>query len=283
MAGFLAELRADLRSRIPLLVWVLTTAVLAATGPFGSYGEMTLAERGLFWAPVLAVCIAAATLIRAFVYGALNLRSGLGGSVLITALMCLALCPPLMLVLHGLFGERPASMPGLAEIVLLIASVSLGVCSLRHSAEIPGEPGEGPAEAAVPVAESGSGSGAAAEAPQLPRLMRRVDPGLQGDLWSMTVRDHYVDVVTSAGPVSLLMRFGDAIEEAEPVEGLQIHRSHWVALSAIEGIDREGQRLFVRVKGGQRLPVSKAHRAKVEEHPGLPPAPQTTPAVSSAA
>lgn len=279
MAGFLSELRADLQSRIPLLVWVLTTAVLAATGPFGSYGEMSLGQRGMFWAPVLAICIGAATLIRAFVYGGLKIRNHLIGSVLITALMCLALCPPLILVLGVLFGDRPASMPDLEEIVLLIASVSLGVCSLRHSAEI----------VVAPLADTAEDLVSPPAPPPVPedcpaaqsRLMRRIAPELQGDLWSMTVRDHYVDVVTSVGPVSLLMRFGDAIEEAEPVEGLQIHRSHWVALSAVEGTDREGQRLFVRVKGGQRLPVSKAHRAKVDERLGLPPA--TPPAVSTAA
>lgn len=268
MAGFLSELRADVRSRIPLLVWVLTTAVLAATGPFGSYGEMSLLARALFWAPVLAIGIAVATLIRAFVYGTLGLRDRLAGSLLITLLLCLVLCPPLMITLGALFGDREASMPGLPEIVLLVASVSLGVCSLRHSAEIAAVPPADPPPSAVPP----SAAPPADETPA-PRLMRRIAAELQGDLVSMTVRDHYVDVVTSAGPSSLLMRFGDAIHEAEPVEGLQIHRSHWVALAAVQGVEREGPRLFVHVSGGQRLPVSKAHRAKVEERLGLTAAP----------
>ncbi len=272
MAGFLSELRADVRSRIPLLVWVLTTAVLAATGPFGSYGEMSLLARALFWAPVLAIGIAVATLIRAFVYGTLGLRDRLAGSLLITLLLCLVLCPPLMITLGALFGDREASMPGLPEIVLLVASVSLGVCSLRHSAEIAAVPPDDPPADPPPPAAPPPAAPPADETPA-PRLMRRIAADLQGDLVSMTVRDHYVDVVTSAGPSSLLMRFGDAIHEAEPVEGLQIHRSHWVALAAVQGVEREGPRLFVRVSGGQRLPVSKAHRAKVEERLGLTAAP----------
>lgn len=276
MAGFLSELRADVRSRIPLLVWVLTSAVLAATGPFGSYGEMSLLARALFWAPVLAIGIAVATLIRAFVYGTLGLRDRLAGSLLITLLLCLVLCPPLMITLGALFGDREASMPGLPEIVLLVASVSLGVCSLRHSAEIAAAPlADLPPDAPdlPPSALPPSVPALPAEETPAPRLMRRIAAELQGDLVSMTVRDHYVDVVTSAGPSSLLMRFGDAIHEAEPVEGLQIHRSHWVALAAVQGVERDGPRLFVLVSGGQRLPVSKAHRAKVEERLGLTAAP----------
>ena len=176
-----------------------------------------------------------------------------------------------MITLGALFGDREASMPGLPEIVLLVASVSLGVCSLRHSAEIAAAPlADLPPDPPVPLP---SVPPLPAEEMPAPRLMRRIAAEVQGDLVSMTVRDHYVDVVTSAGPSSLLMRFGDAIHEAEPVEGLQIHRSHWVALAAVQGVERDGPRLFVLVSGGQRLPVSKAHRAKVEERLGLTAAP----------
>ena len=96
-----------------------------------------------------------------------------------------------------------------------------------------------------------------------PRLVQRLDPGLRGPILSISVRDHYVDVMTGHGTASLLMRFGDAIAEAG-VAGAQVHRSHWVAWDAIDTVEREGAKLFLRLKPGMRVPVSKNHRDKLE-------------------
>lgn len=87
---------------------------------------------------------------------------------------------------------------------------------------------------------------------------------MQGALWAISVRDHYVDVRTSTGQASLLMRLSDAMAEAEPVEGIQVHRSHWVAWAAVAAAEREGARLFLRLQDGARIPVSRAHRPRVE-------------------
>lgn len=92
-----------------------------------------------------------------------------------------------------------------------------------------------------------------------------MEPELRGALVSMTVRDHYVDVVTSAGLSSLLLRFSDAMDETEGVPGAQVHRSHWVAWSAVTGTEREPGKLFLLLSDGSRIPVSRAHRAKLEE------------------
>lgn len=71
--------------------------------------------------------------------------------------------------------------------------------------------------------------------------------------------------MTSAGPSSLLMRFSDAIEETLGVPGAQVHRSHWVAWDAVTGVEREPGKLFLILTDGSRIPVSRAHRDKLEE------------------
>ena len=256
MKGFLEELKGDLQSRVPVIVWILVTLAVGATGPFGSYGVLSLSQRLLFWAPVMAVGVLVSTLIRAWAYGGLGLRGRLWGSVLSTGVITLVLSPPLLLINHLLF---PGIGPGLDEVALLVASVSAGVCAIRHTTEAPRtEDAPPPAPQAVAV----------------PRLLRRIE-GADGALVSITVRDHYVDIATSAGTESLLMRFGDAIAEAEPVVGLKVHRSHWVAEAAVTGTEREGPKLFVRLVNGQRLPVSRANQAQVEARFGeavsLPP------------
>lgn len=258
MAGFLAELKSDFQSKTPYVIWVICSGVLATTGPFGTYATVSLSGRLAYWLPTLAICVGISTVIRAFVCGGLGMKDTVRGFVLTTALICLVLCPPFYLAATLILMDRQSSTPGLTEIVLLVGSISMGMILLRQSVQ----PDPQVPESAV---EEAPVNGA-----QL-RLMRRLAPEMRGDLWAITVSDHHVEVVTSKGRSNLLMRLGDAILEAEPVEGDQVHRSHWVAWSAVDGHDRDGARLFLRMKDGSRVPVSRANRLKVEERLGIAP------------
>lgn len=72
------------------------------------------------------------------------------------------------------------------------------------------------------------------------------------------MQDHYVDVHTDKGNTLVLMRLADAIAEMEGVSGMQIHRSHWVALDAVAGSLRKDGRLFLRMTDEKLLPVSRS-------------------------
>ncbi|MDA4845220.1 LytTR family DNA-binding domain-containing protein [Hoeflea poritis] len=92
-----------------------------------------------------------------------------------------------------------------------------------------------------------------------PRLLRRLPIGLRGPLSHLSMQDHYVEVVTDRGSQLVLMRLADAISETRPVPGLQVHRSHWVALEAVARTRREKERYVVEMKGGAVLPISRSH------------------------
>ena len=49
------------------------------------------------------------------------------------------------------------------------------------------------------------------------------------ELYAIESEDHYLRVHTSAGQELILMRLADAVRELAGVEGLQTHRSWWVA------------------------------------------------------
>ena len=91
-----------------------------------------------------------------------------------------------------------------------------------------------------------------------PALMKRLPVELRGKLSHLSMQDHYVDVFTDKGHKLLLMRLADAIAETDPVPGLQIHRSHWVALDAVAGTRRDGNRHMVEMKDGSVLPISRS-------------------------
>ncbi|MGQ0611211.1 MAG: LytTR family DNA-binding domain-containing protein [Paracoccaceae bacterium] len=87
---------------------------------------------------------------------------------------------------------------------------------------------------------------------------------LRGDLICLSVKDHYVSVSTTAGMHDLLMRLSDAIAEVDPVEGMQVHRSHWVAMGQVTGGRRTADQAVLQMSNGTQIPVSRANLKAVE-------------------
>ncbi len=243
ISAFVSEVWADLRLKEYIVLWLTLSLVVSVSGPFGSHGQFSLLQRILFWTPVLGLGVLVSIGVRAFVQRKLGLEGCRPCALFAAALACTLICPPLFVLVSSVF---PSDLPPLVlfqEIVLLVGSVSLGAYSLRMAVT------ETPKTARLPQQES--------------RLIQRLDPSLRGELWAISVRDHYVDVLTERGMASLLLRFSDAMAESE-AEGAQVHRSHWVAWAAVESVERDGIRLFLRLKSGGRVPVSKNHRDKLE-------------------
>ena len=89
------------------------------------------------------------------------------------------------------------------------------------------------------------------------RLMLRLPPEKRGQLLYMSMQDHYVEIVTSKGRELVLLRLADAINEAGSTTGIQVHRSHWAAFSAISSIRRSAGKSGVVMSDGTELPVSR--------------------------
>ncbi len=94
-----------------------------------------------------------------------------------------------------------------------------------------------------------------------PNFVRRLSAEKRGALWALTAEQHYLRVYTNKGDDLILMRLSDALGELEQADGLQIHRSHWVARIGVERLVEEDKRLFVILKNGVRLPVSRPNNA----------------------
>ncbi len=81
------------------------------------------------------------------------------------------------------------------------------------------------------------------------------------DLVSISSADHYLRVRTTLGETLIHGSLTEAVEQLAGVDGGQIHRSHWVAYSAIEQRSWTGQRLELRLTSGDVLPVSRTYRS----------------------
>lgn len=96
-----------------------------------------------------------------------------------------------------------------------------------------------------------------------PAILRRLPPRLGPDLVCLQMEDHYVRIHTDRGSDLVLMSLGQAMGELAGVDGLQVHRSWWVARRAVAGVVEDGRNLRLRLSNGLEAPVSRASVAKL--------------------
>ncbi len=97
------------------------------------------------------------------------------------------------------------------------------------------------------------------------RFLKRLPANLGDELLCLTVEDHYVRVHTPLGNTLILMRFADALLELEEYEGMQVHRSWWVAINAVEKVSKDKRRHILILKNGMKVPVSQRYNEKIKE------------------
>lgn len=92
------------------------------------------------------------------------------------------------------------------------------------------------------------------------RFLDRLPRKLKGaELYAVEAEDHYLRLHTSKGEDLILMRLSDAVAELEGLEGAQVHRSWWVAKSAVAAARRGDGKATLTLTNGAAAPVSRAY------------------------
>lgn len=92
-----------------------------------------------------------------------------------------------------------------------------------------------------------------------------LDTGLGPDpVICLQMEDHYVRIHRRGGARLELLTLSDAIRPYG-TDGLQVHRSWWVATSAIEAVERHGRNLRLRLVGGLSAPVARRNVTRLRE------------------
>jgi DNA-binding LytR/AlgR family response regulator len=248
----LREMRAQLTSRLTRMGVVVAIALLAISGPFGTFEAFGLGQRVLYWAAVVLPTYLVGQGAVTFVSETLR-RRGLARwpRLLLSAIAAAVPIGAVVVVVNALF-FRHASLGDVLSIWLYVAVITVVVvvvfASLRERRQA--------AVAALPPA-------AADTAPRPPPILERVPLPQRGRLLALSVEDHYVDIITDKGKALVLMRLADAMRETGDVAGLQIHRSHWVATDAVAKTHRSSGRTELELKNGLRLPVSRGFLPEV--------------------
>ncbi len=239
----LRELRAHMTA--PTTLAALSGVALLATliGPFDTGTSMRPAPRFGYW-----LVMAGATYAAGYLAAEIALRrwGDSAGPLLQDAVAALATAvavPPTVLAVNAVVlgaVPRPEALPGFLATLFAIAVVVTGLLRLALRRPAP--------------RTTASAGGAAA-----PAILERLPLDRRGPLVSLSVEDHYVRVRTMQGESLVLMRLGDAIREAGQTPGLQVHRSHWVALDHVRAARRDGERAVLTMAAGPDIPVSRAN------------------------
>ena len=231
-------------------------AILALSGPFGTEAQLTLSGRLGFWLLIVFVGFAIGYLAGSVV-GRWGSQRGLPR--------------PLTYMLAGIasgFSVLPVVLA--INLTLLGSDISEPAYLLRQLVNCFVIAGVVTLNMAVFSKSDGKAAPPAAGSDEPDRLIRRLPLEKRGRLVSLSVNDHYVEVRTTRGTTSLLIRLKDAIDEVDRTEGLQIHRSHWVALQAIRQIKRVNGNVVTITEDGSELPVSRTYVPALKERGLLP-------------
>jgi DNA-binding LytR/AlgR family response regulator len=98
------------------------------------------------------------------------------------------------------------------------------------------------------------------------KFLERLPLKLRGaEVWAVEAEDHYLRLHTSKGQDLILLRLADAVAELQGIEGLQVHRSWWVARDAITDAKRGDGRATLTLKDGAEVPVSRTYAGLLRE------------------
>ena len=101
-------------------------------------------------------------------------------------------------------------------------------------------------------------------------FLSTIEPPLAGSLLWVEAQEHYVRITTDEESRMVLARFSDIVRELEGQDGMQVHRSHWVARKAIVKQEKIGQGVALSLKTGNSVPVSRSFRNQLSEFGYLP-------------
>ena len=243
-------------------------ALLAYLGPFGTWASLAISDRLLFW----TIAVGANWLISYIVF-TVTIRSFRGrewptwvGLVLAALVTALPGTATVWLVVAVYLDYQPSDVPGIVELYVQVVVLHLLIGSLvfhlidriLQQRDTTGER-SAPESSAPESSGPGEGVDAGPQAAPEAALLARLSTRSRAELLHLRMQDHYVEVNTMVGSELLLLRFRDALREVEDVNGLQVHRSHWVARNAVAKVERRGGgRVILRLVNGSKVPVSRS-------------------------
>lgn len=232
--------------------------LLGKIGAFGTYRELPALDRYVYWLAITAIdwalIVATARSLRAVSAGFAALP------VLVQVMLTVILAAvPGTLAVCGL-DSLLRVVPQWDWLPLLYVNTAVMSFAIALPVALVLRPAAAPVMAApaMPLAAL------APAAAKPPSFLQRIPPALGRELLALEMEDHYLRIHTAQGSALVLLRLRDALAELDGADGLQVHRSWWVARGALDAVTREAGKPVLRLRNGLSVPVSRSFRADVK-------------------
>lgn len=229
-------------------------AILGFSGPFGTFQYFETVPRVIYWLAIVVATYAVGFLVGNLTTKALRDRFASPAPRIVLMGIITGVPITLVVLLVNLLAFGPAGFQPIDGLTLLLNCViiAMGVTAISEIIQV-----------SVTRAQVTAAVGTAA--PEAPPILERLPIHLRGSLVALSVQDHYVEVATAKGKSLILMRLGDAIREVGGTRGVQVHRSHCVALEAVSRVNRAGGKVTVELSNGASVPVSRGYLPAAKE------------------
>lgn len=242
-------------------VWAVCCISCVLAGPFGTYDAMDAGARAAYWTILISLGVVFGLVTYAICLWGLG-KEKTPLFPLLAALLMTLIYAPVIISLRTAFAMRIEALEVFpVSMAVNTFFITFAVFAFRQF--LP--QGEGDTLLSTAHGMNEPDEEVAAPEPE-PRLWRRLPEEIRGRILYISANDHHVEVVTQAGRHVLRLRLADAINEMEPVEGMCVHRSHWVALAAIAQVERiNAHKTQVHLINGDTLPVSRKYKINLDE------------------
>lgn len=239
-------------------LWISLLAggtILGLSGPFDTASVIPLLPRVVYWLTLSSAFYFVGSFVGTWVHALLERRgwSMWPATIVAGALAGIAIFVLLVLINMALFDFPVGCLSCMATLGANVIGISVIVTS-----------------AVVKIKSMMPEGHSADKVPEPAPILRRLPLDKRGALISISVSDHYVDVVTNNGQELLLLRLSDAIAEVGDTKGMQVHRSHWVALDQISSARRDGAKAMLTMSNGRDIPASRTYVSALKEAGVLP-------------
>ncbi len=225
---------------------ILVGGLLGISGAFGTL-EMPLSARMIYWCSSIVFCTLIANLVATILEFAIDSEAKpLIYHAVFLAILALVL-PFVIVGFNHLALKTELSWKSYKYLFIPVFAISIFMTILHFFIErIPLQ-----SHAIAPI-ESAAAS--------RPKIFDRLEIRYRNaNIFAVKSEDHYLRIFTSLGEAMILLRLYDAITELEGIEGVQTHRSWWVAIDAIDRLEKDyGKNRFI-LKSGIEVPISRGY------------------------
>jgi len=219
--------------------------------------QFPFAERVIYWTGLMLLGIVAGSLITPLITNRVLPRAHPGLQVSVASLLISIPVTIGLAVIEAASDGTVAPPEWWLQQYLYVLVISMLLTSLAWVVEVYAKR----TAVAQPAPLPGAAPAVAAAA-----FLDRLPPKFRtAGIHAVSAEDHYLRVHTSAGETMILMRLADAIRELAGIDGLQVHRSWWVARQGLADATRTDGKLLLKLKSGAEAPVSRTYIKAVKD------------------